>query len=606
MSIPCEHCGAILADDAQFCSQCGNKVKVLRCDCCGKPIPFDSQFCPLCGAPVTVHVKQAQSTPPPPVFQTQTHSNTEPSGNQATTSNTIPRNEKTKREPQPPASDTSEEQLLGILTCEYLNWMQAKLGVTVELQADQLSIRHRFGSHLKYSKDPINIAYKDIAGMQWRTHTSWFFITLFSLLIALTLYLPFSGKATIPWMLTLVVADALGIWRFFFDVFHYELIVAEKTGQNTKIPFESKQLLQQTAQDIRDRLVPPATPQQLESIIRKRTNYYVPQFERIAQGEPGKFNWAAFFLGPFFCFYRSGGTLFRTFFLSYYVLYCTITVAFIWMTTIFMKGDPIPLIPWLIICGIAELMMTIYGLVCMIHCGRQFNRRYYEYCQVQAALAEGRKKDTEGSVSKGILSFVGISLCVSVLMSCCGMYLSGAITNWMLMDLYDDTAQGIQWEEDVTNTPATLSDVEEKPLEEAPIQQEPTVTPDISVPASTDPSEEVPVMTYPSTPEVRPSVPVIPPRPTGYYLFPSDSQYITWYDLYGYTQEDVALIRNEIYARHGCTFNTASIRNYFLSQGWYHPVEGLNASNFDSSVFNDYEKENVDTILAYEREMGWR
>ena len=66
------------------------------------------------------------------------------------------------------------------------------------------------------------------------------------------------------------------------------------------------------------------------------------------------------------------------------------------------------------------------------------------------------------------------------------------------------------------------------------------------------------------------------------------------------------MIRNEIYARHGCNFNNIDIRSYFESQSWYHPVDGLNASNFDSSILNDYELANIDTILAYEREMGWR
>ena len=36
------------------------------------------------------------------------------------------------------------------------------------------------------------------------------------------------------------------------------------------------------------------------------------------------------------------------------------------------------------------------------------------------------------------------------------------------------------------------------------------------------------------------------------------------------------------------------------------PVDGLNASTFDTSVFNAYEQANLETILAYEREMGWR
>lgn len=90
------------------------------------------------------------------------------------------------------------------------------------------------------------------------------------------------------------------------------------------------------------------------------------------------------------------------------------------------------------------------------------------------------------------------------------------------------------------------------------------------------------------------------------YLYPSDSKYITDDELRQFTHDEIVLIRNEIYARHGCNFNNIDIRSYFESQSWYHPVDGLNASNFDSSILNDYELANIDTILAYEREMGWR
>ena len=90
------------------------------------------------------------------------------------------------------------------------------------------------------------------------------------------------------------------------------------------------------------------------------------------------------------------------------------------------------------------------------------------------------------------------------------------------------------------------------------------------------------------------------------YLYPSDSQYITPVELNQYTREEIVLIRNEIYARHGYSFSDADIRTYFESKSWYQPIDGLNASTFDSSVFNEYESANLDTILAYEKERGWR
>lgn len=88
------------------------------------------------------------------------------------------------------------------------------------------------------------------------------------------------------------------------------------------------------------------------------------------------------------------------------------------------------------------------------------------------------------------------------------------------------------------------------------------------------------------------------------YLLPTDSQYITEADLYGMSRDELSLARNEIYSRHGYTFSSASLRAYFASQSWYTPVEGLNASNFDLSVFNDYEAANLNTILAYENSLS--
>ncbi|MCI8478147.1 MAG: YARHG domain-containing protein [Oscillospiraceae bacterium] len=103
--------------------------------------------------------------------------------------------------------------------------------------------------------------------------------------------------------------------------------------------------------------------------------------------------------------------------------------------------------------------------------------------------------------------------------------------------------------------------------------------------------------------------PTYVPRASGLsnvYLYPTHSQYITRSELNQYTHEEIILIRNEMYARHGCNFSDSKIRTYFEGQSWYYPISGLNASNFDASVFNEYEKSNLDTILSYEKDMGWK
>lgn len=92
---------------------------------------------------------------------------------------------------------------------------------------------------------------------------------------------------------------------------------------------------------------------------------------------------------------------------------------------------------------------------------------------------------------------------------------------------------------------------------------------------------------------------------SGEYILPySDSSYISYSDLYNLSQTEVSLARNEIYARHGRKFNTDFIREYFESKTWYEPY--IDPDDFSESVFNEYEKENIKTIVNYEKDKGWK
>ena len=70
--------------------------------------------------------------------------------------------------------------------------------------------------------------------------------------------------------------------------------------------------------------------------------------------------------------------------------------------------------------------------------------------------------------------------------------------------------------------------------------------------------------------------------------------------LANYPVDVLRLIRNEIFARHGFIFTTQWIQGYFLTQGWYRGTTPAN--QFDSSVFNSYERANIDLILRIEAE----
>lgn len=87
------------------------------------------------------------------------------------------------------------------------------------------------------------------------------------------------------------------------------------------------------------------------------------------------------------------------------------------------------------------------------------------------------------------------------------------------------------------------------------------------------------------------------------YLFPSDTVYISENDLKNRSKDEVAMIRNEIYARHGYIFETEPFKSYFNSKDWYIPV--VYSADFNYSEFNDVERANINAIREYETSMGW-
>lgn len=83
------------------------------------------------------------------------------------------------------------------------------------------------------------------------------------------------------------------------------------------------------------------------------------------------------------------------------------------------------------------------------------------------------------------------------------------------------------------------------------------------------------------------------------YLMPDSAErYLEASDIEGYSHDEVQLIINEIYARHGREFHTQENIEYFSAQGWYEPISGKT----DEAIireFNDFEKANVDLLCEY-------
>ena len=91
-----------------------------------------------------------------------------------------------------------------------------------------------------------------------------------------------------------------------------------------------------------------------------------------------------------------------------------------------------------------------------------------------------------------------------------------------------------------------------------------------------------------------------------YFIIPDSSdRYLTEYDLSGLTKDQLEIARNEIYARHGYAFEKKRWRNYFGSKSWYYRDNSC-TQEVAKSRMNSVEKANLETIVDYEKHMGWR
>ena len=80
--------------------------------------------------------------------------------------------------------------------------------------------------------------------------------------------------------------------------------------------------------------------------------------------------------------------------------------------------------------------------------------------------------------------------------------------------------------------------------------------------------------------------------PEGSKIYLDESDLIVYYG-----KDELKIMRNEIFARHGYIFQTDDMRSYFAKQSWYRP-ERTNVDNLLSKI----EKKNVATIKSAEKQ----
>jgi hypothetical protein len=94
----------------------------------------------------------------------------------------------------------------------------------------------------------------------------------------------------------------------------------------------------------------------------------------------------------------------------------------------------------------------------------------------------------------------------------------------------------------------------------------------------------------------RPPRPPLPPQTTGELMPQSNDRNLTAGDLTGWSNWNLTLARNEIYARHGRPFNNDHIRRHFVNTGWYSPNP-----NFRESWLSPLESRNAAFIADYQK-----
>lgn len=189
------------------------------------------------------------------------------------------------------------------------------------------------------------------------------------IILMLLAYMVVSNVAGLGGTLAILVLFIFMCWNFSFQIFRFDLVVTERSGKRTTISAKKQNILLKIMEMIQNqaRLVSPENTMKALVLTKNEVNYG-NQFHLCEQRLKCNFHWFAFFFGPFFCFYRSSGKLFREFFQTFFVLLAVTALVFSFSLESFASTLVGGLIPWLTICWIWFGILSIYGLYCVIRC----------------------------------------------------------------------------------------------------------------------------------------------------------------------------------------------------------------------------------------------
>ena len=92
------------------------------------------------------------------------------------------------------------------------------------------------------------------------------------------------------------------------------------------------------------------------------------------------------------------------------------------------------------------------------------------------------------------------------------------------------------------------------------------------------------------------------PDPNAYVLPSVNTRYYGLNEFSNFSNLYLLIARNEIYARHGYIFQDSNIGRYFNGKNWY--CGTTTSQSVAESSFNQYEKDNLATIISIEKQRG--
>lgn len=312
---------------------------------------------------------------------------------------------------------------------------------------------------------------------------------------------------------------------------------------------------------------PDINSEDLAKVVVKNTSYYLPEFEKLKEGLPAKFNWAAFFFGLVFCLYRRCGELIKRYFVPPLVAYIIPIIILTYGATSFH-------LTLIMIGACMTVVIQIWMLVNCIRFGKHFNRDYYVHCQ--NVLSQGNEKQY-GTSTKAVLLFYGILLAASIQATVSGVLISDSFSQ----SDYNESTPSFSKSQIVANEPPV------EPITEPPTQSAPATKPNTSAQTAShgyytyqneckEYSLDIPEMFYPDKSS-------IPENGDGYTFYDStgnSNALITVWGAFNVTGETGESYRDEY---------GAGVQYTYASQNLYVESDYVDAENiyYEATLFTD-------------------